>query len=183
MSPDPVQIFTVDWVSERANSSPCWLVHRTDQDGNGSAHVFPHDTLEWRAAEYGLTDVDEILDIVLHEPHLPEAPDRDDAALRAGLVTSTGPDAAAITLFNARSTGDALAAHRLRVADTKRTWAQVRSPGKGNDPLDAIRIRHGITTSGMRAKRELVDTHRWGLIYGGFPVSNLFTTVPEAPRA
>lgn len=180
---DP-RILTVDWTGERLTRGvPRWAVHHIDQDGQGGGYVFPKDMLEWRAAEYGISDVDELLDMVLHEPHLPETPDRDDAALRAGLVTSTTTDAEPITLFNARSTADALTAHRLRIADTKLVRAHVRGPGKGADPLDTIRLQHGITAHGVRAKREAVDTHRWGLVYGGLPVDHLISTLPEASRA
>lgn len=181
---DP-RILTVDFVSERlTRGAPRWVVHHVDQDGNGGGHIFPKETLEWRAAEYGLTDVDEILDIILHEPHLPDEPDKDDAAARAGMVTSSRPDAEPITLFNARSSADALAAHRLRIADAKKGRTHVRPPAKGKDPLDAIRAAHGITEAGVRAKREAVDIQRWQLVYGDLPVP-----VPspssqlEAPRA
>lgn len=45
-------------------------------------HKFPVDTLEWRAAEYGIdpADLDTLLDIVIHEPFLGD-PDRPDLAL------------------------------------------------------------------------------------------------------
>lgn len=163
--------YTVDFAQLRASRGELyWLVHKIASDGAGHGHAFPPETLEWRAAEYGLTDVDEILDIILHEPYLPDEPDRDDAALRAGLVTSTRPDAEPVTLFNAASTADALAAHRLRIAEAKRVTAQVQPPAKGKDPLDTIRAAHGITPAGLRAKREAVDIHRWGLLYGGLPV-------------
>lgn len=48
-------------------------------DGRRHRHTFPTDTMEWRAAEYGLdpSDVDTLLEIVLAEPHLD--PDPDDA--------------------------------------------------------------------------------------------------------
>ncbi|MFF4346817.1 hypothetical protein [Streptomyces sp. NPDC001530] len=178
-----LRIYTVDWVTERlTNGVPRWLVHKIDQDGNGSGYVFPKDTLEWRAAEYGLTDVDEILDMILHEPHLPDQPDRDDAAARVGLVTSASPDAEPITLFNAASTADALTSHRLRIDDAKQVRAQVRPPSKGKNPLDVIRANHGITASGLRAKRERVDIHRWQLLYGDLPVPVLSTAL-EVPRA
>lgn len=167
---DP-RILTVDFVAERlTRGTPRWVVHHVDQDGNGGGYVFPKETLEWRAAEYGLTDVDEILDIILHEFHLPDEPDRDDAAARAGLVTSNRPDAEPITLFNAASSSDALAAHRLRIAAAKQDRAHVRPPAKGKDPLDVIRAAHGITGAGLRAKREAVDVHRWQLVYGDLPV-------------
>lgn len=164
------QIHTIDWVSERLNrGAPRWTVHRIDQDGNGSGHVFPKETLEWRAAEYGLTDIDEILDVVLHEPFLPDEPDRDDAAARAGMVTSNGPDAEPITLLNAASTADALASHRLRVADVKQTRARVQTPDKGLNPLDVIR-QGGVSAASVRTKREVVDVHRWQLLYEGLPI-------------
>lgn len=178
--PEP-RIHTIDWVAERtANGAPRWAVHHVDQDGNGGGYVFPKDSLEWRAAEYGLADVDEILDIVLHEPYLPDAPDRDDAAARAGLVTSTGPEAEPITLLNATSTADAATAHRLRIADAKHRSARIAPPGKSKDPLDVIRANHGIDAERVRAKREAIDVHRWQLLYGGLPIP---TTTLEVPRA
>lgn len=181
------RIHTVDWVDERLNrDAPLWVVHYADQDNAGGSYVFPKDSLEWRAAEYGLTDVDEILDIVLHEFHLPDALDRDDAALRAGMVTSASLNAEPITLFNAASTADALAAHRVRIADAKRTRVLVQGPAKGRNPLDVIRAQHGIAASGVRAKREAVDVHRWSLLYGGLPVvppSPFSSLLLEVPRA
>lgn len=177
------RILTVDWVSERlTRGEPRWVVHQVDQDGAGSSHVFTKDVPEWRAAEYGLTDVDEILDLILHEPHLPDFPDRDDAAARVGLVTSDRPDAEPVTLFNAASTPDALAAHRLRIAEAKRATAHVRPPAKGKDPLDLIRTQHGITVAGVREKREAVDVHRWQLVYGDLPVQPRSLAL-EVPRA
>ena len=177
------RILTVDWVSERlTRGEPRWVVQQVDQDGAGRSHVFTKDVPEWRAAEYGLTDVDEILDLILHEPHLPDFPDRDDAASRVGLVTSDRPDAEPVTLFNAASTPDALAAHRLRIAEAKRATAHVRPPVKGKDPLDLIRTQHGITVAGVREKREAVDVHRWLLIHGDFPVPPRSLAL-EVPRA
>lgn len=179
---DPL-ILTVDAVGERLTRGvPRWTVHHVDQHGNGGGKVFPKEQLEWRAAEYGLTDVDEILDMILHEWHLPDFPDQDDAAARAGYVTSTAPDAEPIILRNAPSTADALAAHRLRIAEAKRVTAHVRPPAKGRDPLDLIRAQHGITAAGVRAKREAVDIHRWQLLYGGLPVQPRSMAL-EVPRA
>lgn len=176
MSEPRIPVHTVDWVSERTTrGEPRWVVHTVDQDGNGSGTIFPKDTLAWRAAEYGLTDVGEILDVILHEFHLPDAPGPDDAAARVGLVTSTGPDAEPITLLNAPSTTDARAAHRLRVADAKKTRARVVPPARGKDPLDVIRTNHGINPEHIRALREAVDVHRWTLLYGDLPVAALTT--------
>lgn len=177
------RILTVDWVSERlTRGAPRWVVHQVDQDGAGRSHVFTKDLLEWRAAEYGLTDADGLLDLILHEPHLPDFPDRDDAAVRVGYVTSAGRSAEPIILRNAPSTADALAAHRLRIAEAKLVTAHVRPPAKGKDPLDIIRIQHGITRAGVREKREAVDIHRWQLVYGDLPVQPRSMAL-EVPRA
>jgi len=177
------RIHTVDWVAESVKGGVAhWAVHWVDQDGNIGGYRIHTSVPEWRAAEYGLADVDEILDIVLHEFHLPDEPGRDDAAARAGFVTSTRPDAEPVTLMNAASTGDALAAHRLRIAEAKRATAHVRPPATGKDPLDIIRTNHGITASGVRAKREAVDIHRWQLVYGGLPVQPRSMAL-EVPRA
>jgi hypothetical protein len=179
---DP-RILTVDWAAESTKGGiPHWAVHFVDQDGTGGGYRIHREAFEWRAAEYGLTDIDEIIDMVLHEFHLPDEPDRDDAAARVGYVTSTGPSAEPVTLFNATSTPDALAAHRLRIAEAKRVTALFRPPVKGKDPLDAIRSRHGITAAGVRTKRELVDVHRWHLLYGDLPVQPRSMAL-EVPRA
>jgi hypothetical protein len=114
---------------------------------------------------------------------MPEQPDRDDAALRAGLVTSERPDAGPVTLFNAASTTDALAAHRLRITDIKQTHARVEPPAKGRNPLDVIRAAHGITAGGVRAKRELVDVQRWQMLHGGFPLPVRSSSLLEVPHA
>lgn len=54
-------------------AEPAWLVEMTDESsGQTVAHAFPHAALTYRAAEYGidLADVDTLLDVVLHEPHV-----------------------------------------------------------------------------------------------------------------
>lgn len=180
--PEP-RILTVDSVTESTKGGVNhWAIHWIDQDGNGGGLRMHKTLLEWRAAEYGLMDVDDVLDLALHEPHLPDEPDRDDVAARVGYVTSTSPDAEPIILRNAPSTADALAAHRLRIAEAKLVTAHVRPPAKGKDPLDIIRANHGITAAGVREKREAVDIHRWGLIYGRLPVQPRSMAL-EVPRA
>lgn len=70
----------------------------TIPDGRRFLHVIPDDTLEWRAAEYGIgaADLDTLLEIVLAEPHagepaaghgLHDAPDV--ATARAALLSRT----------------------------------------------------------------------------------------------
>lgn len=50
-----------------------WHVAVSIVDGDVTTrmlHAFPVDTMEWRAAEYGIDDLATLLDIVLIEPHL-----------------------------------------------------------------------------------------------------------------
>lgn len=181
----------VESLADRAGRE-WWHVRMTKPDGTGHVHAFPKETLEWRAAEYGLTDIGEILDIVLHEPYrIPETdPQRmhEDPALEAGIgVTAGRPigrfkagDRIPVTLYSAASTAVALAAHRLRIEHTKKNLTRVVSP-KGTDPLDVIRAGHGVDPGRVRVKRELVDVHRWNRLYGGLPVP--VTDNPEAPHA
>lgn len=49
-----------------------WSVIFKNSDGIQQEHRFSHETLLWRAAEYGIDPADSVtlLDIVLHEPHI-----------------------------------------------------------------------------------------------------------------
>lgn len=149
------------------SGAPCWKVQYLRPDGNAYWHVFPHATLEWRMAEYQLDNVDEALDMILHEPHASDPMDpllaRDDSAVRRGMVTRTpGPvlDYDATRLHNADTIDDAREAHRIRIADAKESRVRIVPPTSEPDPLDMIRQRHGCTQDGIRAKTELVDQAR-----------------------
>lgn len=167
---DLYEVLTAE-ATATAQGTPIWMVSMRKPDGSIHCHTFPPSAIEWRMAEYGLTDVDEALDVILHEPYLPDGRGRDDAAVRVGLVTSTRPDAEAITLFNAASTADARAAHLARIADVKAARVRVAASGKGADPLDTVRRNHRVTPTGIREKRELVDVARWQAVYGALPVA------------
>lgn len=130
-----------------------WQVRMTDAEGKEHVHVFPQETLAWRAAEYGIdpADTDTLLDIILHEPFLPDlavpAAAATDPAARAGLNASTlaSKGSAAVEpvqLHNAPSTSVAREAHQLRIAGVKR-HTRIRIPeGKGKeDPRGEIRAR------------------------------------------
>jgi hypothetical protein len=66
-------------VEDYGNDHVLATVDVTGDDGLTvrTAYVFPKDTLEWRAAEYGLdpADTQTLLDIVLFEPHIQIDPD------------------------------------------------------------------------------------------------------------
>jgi hypothetical protein len=58
-------------VAARGGHRHWLLVDVIDDDGTEQrrAHVFPEDVLAWRtAAEYGIDDPDELLEMVLYEP-------------------------------------------------------------------------------------------------------------------
>jgi len=159
----PPRTRVVESVTERRHgAADCWEVITRAVDGSGLTHVFPKETLEWRSAEYGVAaaDVDTLLDVVLHEPFLEE----EDAP----------------TLFTALSTAQARDAHLARISKAKAARAAIVLDGK-NNPLDVIRDHPGISTEGVRAKREQVDVHRWNRLYGGLPVPPADTV--EVPRA
>lgn len=144
---------------------PIWLVSMQKPDGTIHCHAFPPSAVEWRMAEYELGNVDEALDIVLHEPFATNPADplqaRDDAAVRAGMVVrAPGPalDYEPITLHSADTIKDARDAHRIRISDAK-TRVQVKAPKGKPDPLDAIR-QYGVTDEGLRQKATLVDAAR-----------------------
>lgn len=161
------KVRTVESVEERRNGDvDCWrVVTRAPGDG-GITHIFPKAALEWRAAEYGIdpADVDTLLDVVLHEQLM----DDDTAAENARALAS------------AASTAEARQAHTARIAAVKQGTARIVLDDKSS-PLDAIRARPGITVDGVRAKRELVDVHRWNRLYGGLPVP--MNNALEVPRA
>ncbi|TXJ75414.1 hypothetical protein E2C11_23160 [Streptomyces lavendulae] len=155
-----------------------WYVQYEDADGNAHTHIFPKATMEWRAAEYGLTDPAEILDVILHEPHTP------DPTPRSGFRSLTNPAQRAavapepVTLYTATSTGEARDAHLERIEATKAATVCVTNPP--SDPLAVIREARGITVDGLRAKREFVDTSRWCHLYGGLPVEVPDPTDPSS---
>lgn len=136
---------------ERAliGTTECWAVHQERPDGTTHLHVFPADTLTWRAAEYGIdpADTTTLLDIVLHEPHLTD-PDTYDPPAAQALRQRAG-HTAPVTLATARSRDEARQAHLARIEYTKATRTHVVSGGPagraaaGGDPLDIIR-RHTV---------------------------------------
>lgn len=153
---------------------PCWYVTMRKPDGTLHEHFFPKETLEWRAAEYGLTDPTEILDVILHARLRPRMVRDDHVSL---VNPAKGPTAATpVTLWTAKSTREARDAHRQAIAVAKETKRVVDPSGH----LARILGRHGMTASGVREKRERVDVTRWIKLYGGLPVEPI---TEEATRA
>ncbi|MEV6154908.1 hypothetical protein AB0L53_31665 [Nonomuraea sp. NPDC052129] len=102
-------------------AEPSWGVVKVDPSGARILHAFPHSTLEWRAAEYGIDpeDIDTLLEVILYEPWIPREDD---------LLAMVHPEASAI-LRDTRgmpdcwtpgvSDSDRLAAHLARIQAVK----------------------------------------------------------------
>lgn len=147
----------------------CWRIVYNKPSGYQHVHVFPKMTLCARAAEYGIdpTDVDTLLDIVLHEPFTPSPADplfdpaTDPAVEVAGTTTavcSRGTirrgDRVPPWLYEADDVAQARAAHLARIAHCKEHRVRIRGvPRLGgtaakqagvaaSDPLDVIRRAH-----------------------------------------
>ncbi|MEU1309514.1 hypothetical protein ABZ419_11550 [Streptomyces cinnamoneus] len=160
--------YTVTDVAEDVQRG-LWQVTYNTGDGT-HAHQFPKATLEWRAAEYGLDDPAEILDIILHEPYVPPEPSPAPVSVTSPSARAAQPERARVTLYTAATTEQARTAHRELIAQVKAERVRIEPPPKGPDPLDSIRARHGITPEGRRAKAMTVDIHRWKHLYGGLPL-------------
>jgi hypothetical protein len=128
-------------------------------------HIFPLDTLEWRAAEYDIdhTAVDDLLDIVLHEPYL-----TDDAPVYAAV---TGAEARAV--------------HRERIAAVKAAGrgVDVGTGGQRTDPLQPVKdVYARFADAGeVEAKALHVERHRAAVHAQPRPVPTGWARRPIAP--
>lgn len=152
--------------------TPCWYVDMVKPDGTLHRHVFPKFTLEQRAAEYGVDPaaVDDLLDIVLHEPYAPhpDDPDGEDPAGAAGMLSPALVSRGTVrkgeliptTLYTAADTTAAREAHLLRIEHTKQHRVHVAPPQGSKDPLDIIRQAHGIDPDRVAAKAAAIEQRR-----------------------
>lgn len=107
-------------------------------------HVFPDDTMEWRAAEYGIdpTDLETLLDVVLWEPHLPE------------------PDRPELLLHDAPSVEAARTYHLSRIADRKGTAGRPPQAGPPDPVRSQIVALSRMNPAALEVKKVLVDEGR-----------------------
>lgn len=106
-------------------------------------HAFPADTLEWRAAEYGIdpADLDTLLDIVIHEPFLPE------------------PDQPDLMLYDAPTIEDARNYHlgRIRAVQAKSKMGQRGGPDLVREKIKGMAV---VNPEAVGLKREYVGRGR-----------------------
>lgn len=107
-------------------------------------HVFPDDTLEWRAAEYGIdpADTETLLDMVLWEPHLPE-PDRSE------LLLNDAPD-----IDSAREY------HLKRVADRKGKGKSLQAGGPPDPVRSQVVALSRMNPRALELKKVMVEEGR-----------------------
>ena len=157
--------------------NPCFYVTMRRPDGLLHQHIFPRSTFEWRAAEYGLDDTTEILDVILHERHRPRAAADDRISLSSPAKAKAAAKAdEPVTLWTATSTAEARDAHRAAIATIK-TKTKVTDP---SGYLIHILARHDMDPDRIREKAQRVDTTRWIKQHGGLPVEPI---TEEATRA
>lgn len=151
--------------ARQVGGTPCWQVSLVRPDGSTLIHLMPANTLDWRAAEFGIdpTDVDTLLEVVLHEPHMPMTDDPE----KGPQFTDGGPD-----LWTADNTDTAREAHLARVQA-----CPVQIGVRNAKALAAIRNGHHPDPTQIRAMRETVDTSRWLKKYGDLPAP----PIPEMP--
>lgn len=202
----PADNYTVTRVNEYYPNpnTACWQMRLLKPDGNGHGYIFPKATLEYRAGEYGIDpdDVETLLDIVLHEPFLPDLSEPDshptDPAWQMGvkgralfpLGRIRAGDAVPADLWTADSIDDARTAHLARIDHVKANIVRVTSAittgtaGRGADPLDLIRA-HPINPDGVKAHAAVVHMRRQQARGMRFPAAELSLAAPrlEVPRA
>lgn len=123
----------------------------TRPDGGRHRQTFPVDTLEWRAAEYGIdpTDLDTLLDMVLSEPFL-----------------DSDPDDSALSLFEAPDISRARVHHLKKVAQVQvdadpKAWEDAKAYSvMHHEALDLKRehVRRG--RKAHKERKDRVDTTR-----------------------
>lgn len=168
------------------NGVECWVVMNVNERGEKWPHGFPKFTLEQRIAEYDLdpTDAAGALEMVLHEPHIPDPVDfrnfANDAAAKAGLKVASKRQLTGVRmgvtvpvhLGNAPDRATARQAHQARVAEVKTRFkinsgkgAGILSKGDTTDPLLEILDNHGVDPERVKVRAQYVEAlmgHRAG---------------------
>jgi hypothetical protein len=161
------------------NGVECWVVGFLNERKERVPHLFPKFTLEQRIAEYDLdpTDITGVLDMVLHEPYIPDPSDArnfdNDAAKKSGLTVAAARSlgrvkagtAIPVHLGNAPDRATARQAHLARIADVKITikinsgkGPGILSKGDTTDPLQTIVANHGVDPDRVKARAAYVES-------------------------
>jgi hypothetical protein len=161
---------------EISSGVPGWIIYLQRPDGSSWATVIPKVAIDWRAAEYGLQDLDTIFDILLHEGHADDISQKAQekppmVSLRTGqpIVSKKAkiPDEPLPSLYEATSTTEARNAHLERIARVKESKVRMVDP---QGLLEQVKTDHQWDSDSVGAKREHVDINRWTSLYGQLPI-------------
>jgi hypothetical protein len=149
-----------DVVEGTLAKEPAWMFILTAPDGTQAAHMMHKYVFEARAIEYDLhpeDDLDEILDMVLHEHHIPQE-DPDDPAAAEGYVTKDAAgDTVAADLFVAETIQDAREAHQIRIRKVKRERLNVTISDRVKKKLKAeVKAERKAVRDGKRQQHEVL---------------------------
>lgn len=134
---------TIDSVEQRDGR---WYVAQTHTLDDGTAqrhlHTFPVDTLEWRAAEYGvdLKDTATLLDIVIAEPHMTA----DD--MTQGTQLHSAPDIDAARKDHLARVAAVKLRHRISTRGTGNPLARVEQESPLHPEVVAVKAEHVAQT-------------------------------------
>ncbi|AQZ62742.1 unnamed protein product [[Actinomadura] parvosata subsp. kistnae] len=146
-----VQHWSISQVREVVNEhEDAWLIHYDPIDGDlrdAFVAYVPKEALEWRAAEFGLTTVDEALEVQLYLPLL--APGQ-----AAGTLDMLNPSAMPVEQAHAHVT-ELLATCKKQHGVIQQPASNVRT-GRA-DPLTVIRERTRIDVVRTTAMRLEID--------------------------
>jgi hypothetical protein len=203
MPRDIGSVFTISGVTEYTlhNGVECWVVGLVNERGQKYPYQFPKFAVEQRIAEYDLdpTDIAGAIDIILHEPHIPDPTDSvnfaTDAAAKKGMMAASVKARGAIKrgqqvplhLGNAPDRATAKAAHQARVDEVKSRITFNSGKGKGllskgdtTDPLKTILDNHGVTDEGLSARTSYV---KWLMAAGQGKVDRTNQRFIQTPGA
>lgn len=130
---------TINSVEKRVDR---WYVVKTHtaDDGTATTHtlVFPLDTLEWRAAEYGIshTDTATLLDIVMAESHMTQ----DDWA--QGHQLHTAPDIDTARKDHLARVAQVKLRHRISTRGTGNPVARIEQESPLHPDVIAVKAEH-----------------------------------------
>ncbi|MGW6499314.1 hypothetical protein [Nonomuraea angiospora] len=169
-----------DELATHDGAEPMWGISRVRPDGGAHIHIIPHSTWEWRCAEYGIDpdDMDTLLDIVLHEPWIPD-PDDALALVQPGAAevlketrglptcwTPGVPDADRLAAHLARI--ESVKTHRVLMVPENRQFRQDVVDYVGldmtvpKDPLEPVKTLTRLDPARVAARRKSVDYYRAG---------------------
>jgi hypothetical protein len=137
-------------------------ITETGGDKHYNMHCFSTHVLEWRSAEYGVTDLNALVEIVLNEPHI-EPTRHLNMSLAEARISHTGKaHAAAIALQVTESLPKSARKAQMLNAGIPQAYVDAVDV----NPFERIKQLSPITPAGVAAKKAYVDKLRAATIQG-----------------